>query len=581
MCFAQIERSSNHMKITAKDLTEYIGLSIDKNDTSYIPAPQLYPPLYNKLYDSLLKGEEPEILFNQKLSELPDHVIESIQECSNSFDRYLIACFLSPFELSHPMPIPDDKLNEKELHNFLHERYGKASNEKETIKVSRLRNDVLELFPKEFKKKIWPEDINENNKYKSSIYKLITLNYKLSLINRHWKNHLRRSSQENKKNYHMETIIDQNRLDIEKSRESSALFWTVYYELDQSTEDGDDQESKNIRALTTAYESLALQIEEKIVSTENTTRGLVETYGLFNYKASQINYKLQYSDPHHEFCDTLKTTMLSNRYYNLLLSRKDFEKYIFNQESINNSLKKLISSNINELLDHNESDFITLTKVEIPEIQNVAFDGDVSEIAEVLTTILKRRIRNQKHQTYRNLCLLFTMMCKGNIFPTIKGSFIGNNKPYSLWKSLLSGLKRSKEAPKTDWMNEKYFRPSSLHILFSISKALIWKENKKISTIHEYIKLTAEIYDCTISIFDRIENLNHKEIIRISGINMYEFHDNNGSNLSTPESMRSLLKRSELRWPIEDLKERAKIINKIFDGMNDTEIKELFLSQLH
>ena len=131
------------------DLTAYTELFIKCGSEEYIPSPEAHSPLYIRLYSALLNGNKPEFLSIDDVACLPESTLEDMNYRSTTpFDRYLMANYISPFELSYPLPIPKEELKYQCLNQYLCLKYGKTSHEPDSFKTDRAFKDVLSLFPK-------------------------------------------------------------------------------------------------------------------------------------------------------------------------------------------------------------------------------------------------------------------------------------------------------------------------------------------------------------------------------------------------------------------------------------------------
>ncbi|MEZ8040998.1 hypothetical protein ACED25_15500 [Vibrio sp. 1F263] len=510
------------------DLNAYTELFIKcSSSEEYIPNPQAYSPLYIQLYNALLNKQEPELLGIGSIESLPESTLEDINcRSTNPFDRYLMANYISPFELSYPLPIPEEDLKYQRLNQYLCHRYNKASQESDSFKQDRAFKDVLSLFPVKHRDTFGAKD---NKKYRSSFFKLLTLNYKLSRVNEKWKDHARRASLSDRTHYHMDTIVAFNGLDSEVSKQASATFMTLYYELDQSSPDGDSQSSRNIVVIPTALDLIDFSVRDRLV--EKWCEGLddeerhEETVGSIKQHITSAHKKIetqvQYDDPHHHFCDVLKTAILCNSHYNKLLAKREFEDSIYKNdecEQVFSSLTKDMSWYVKSL---GREELTSLIIESIPSIKetlsNNTFDEQIWSIARHLKPLLIDRIPSLSDSAANNLSVLFVVLCKRKL-PRIRGSLQGANRLYSLWKSLKDGSSKVNNESLSLWEYESVYRPSLLHMMELVSLFVIWKSNKTINRFDQFVRLRKEILDSQITVNDILDGECHCHILILPNI---------------------------------------------------------------
>lgn len=507
-----------------EDLTTYTEIFIEYGSDEYIPSPQAYSPLYLQLYGALLSKNEPKILGIDSLESLPYSTLEDINNRStNPFDRYLMACYVSPFELSYPLSIPEEDLTYQRLNQYLCFRYNKASSESDSLKQDRVINDVLSLFPARHRDTFWSKG---NKKYRSSFFKLLTLNYKLSRVNEKWKDHARRANPSDRTHYHMDTVIAFNGLNSDISRQASATFMTLFYELDQSSPDGDAQQSKNIVAIPSALELIDFAVRDYLV--EQWCEGFdceersEETLGNIGQHIENISKKrgeVEYDDPHHHFCDVLKSAILSNSHHNKLLAKREFEDVIFNNEECVKVFLFLLKSMPwhNKTLD--KAELTRLIKELLPNLNeplsNNTFSALIWSIAKSLKPLLINRIPELTEEEVHNLSVLFVILCK-IFFPRIRGSLQGANRCYSLWAALKDGHSKLKNEPLSLWLYESVYRPSLLHMMELVSLFVIWKSKKTIKRFDQFVQLRREIIDSQIAAGDILDGEHHTNIIALA-----------------------------------------------------------------
>lgn len=519
------------------ELSAYVENFITCSGDGYIPSPQAYSPLYVRLYGALISGKEPGILGGRLLSELSESTIDDINyNSTNTFDRYLMACYMSPFELSYPLEITDDDLRKQKLINYLCAAYGKASSDLDSLKMDRTVKELMRCIPERYRAIFAPDYgfgescEGEVNHYRSSLFKFVVFNYKMSRLNEKWKVHIRRASEDDKSCYHLDTVIAFNGLSSDISRQSSAIFMTLFYELDQSSPDGDLQQSRNIVTLPSALELIAQLIQRNLVqdwcdgfdSVEraHSSRDLVEFH--LRRIAAEVN-SINYENRHHHFCDVLKTAMLCNANHNKLLAKLEFEH--------------AVSTNIDcvavfDLLLIKAGWYKrTLSKVELtdlimalkPDLKERLVDGIFEEkiwtIASTLEPVLLQRVPGITSVAAYNISVLFVLLCK-QFFPRISGSLYGANQRYSLWKALKDGYLKLEGKPSCLWSYESVYRPSLLHLLEVVGLSLVWKGDAVLNSFDQFMRLRGEVLSSQIEISDLLYGEHHLTIIGVANVLM-------------------------------------------------------------
>ncbi|WP_129736888.1 hypothetical protein [Alteromonas sp. 76-1] len=553
------------------DLTAYTELFIKCGSEEYIPSPQAYSPLYIRLYSALLKGDKPEFLSIDDIAFLPESTLEDMSYSStNSFDRYLMANYISPFELSYPLPIPKEDLKYQYLNQYLCLKYGKTSQESDSFKTDRAFKDVLSLFPKKHRDSFGSK---ENKKYRSSFFKLMTLNFKLSRVNEKWKDHARRASLSNSPHYHMDTIIAFNGLDSEVSKQASATFMTLFYELDQSSPDGDDfQQSRNIVVIPSALHLIDFSVRDSLVETWceglDSDERVEETFGGITSTHKKIETQVNYDDPHHHFCDVLRTAILCNVHYNKLLAKREFENTIYKNDECEQVFRLLLKSMPWYVKPLGRAELTGQIIESIPSIKetlsNNVFNEQIWSIAKHLKPLLIDRIPSLSDSAANNLSVLFVVLCKRK-FPRVRGSLQGANRPYSLWKALKDGHSKVNSESMSLWEYESIYRPSLLHMMELVSLLVIWKSDNTINRFEQFVQFRKEILDTQIMVNDALDGEHHSHVIKLANILSLQ-KDPLGNSSDEPVFMRfwkkadpkikSLrkhvdehLKRKSLRWP--------------------------------
>lgn len=310
-----MNRSEVKEKLKAHCMERYLS----RSDSDYFRAPEHYSPLYRQLYEHLVAGLTP-----PHLGDPTEWVIEDIEACNTTFDRYLTALYPSRYEASNPFRLPDEALTESKLVGYLCSEYKKSSADKESYKIEREIDSILNLIDSESATRLRPLA-------RSGIFKLLTLSYKLASINEHWKK-LIRAYDENPESASMDNIVDFNMLDNDIARRNTALVKMFYYELDQGKDDGDSTHSRRVSLLPYFYRHLNLNLKHFFMMNMLALPGMAGCIQAANIAAARfqeqfevVDVPLVYDDANRELFDLIQGAVLKNIQLNNLLARQSFE----------------------------------------------------------------------------------------------------------------------------------------------------------------------------------------------------------------------------------------------------------------
>ncbi|MBE8232642.1 MAG: hypothetical protein HAW67_02820 [Endozoicomonadaceae bacterium] len=519
-------------RIRKEELESYAQQFLVCGCDEFVVSPQLYSPLYTKLYDALLKGEEPNVP-----SYFDEQALSSeMNKCHNSFDRYLVAIYNSRFELANPLPLNSKQMSQEALMDYLVKRYGKASSDKYSYNKDRVIKDILTILPESQRLKF---KLDAQSRYRSSFYKLQAFNYKISRLNEKWKTLVRRHERGKAQQYHLDNVITHNGLDLAKSREHSSHFMALYYELDQSSPDGKDNLSRLISVLPTAFEVIEEAIKNLFLSGWNNGLDLderrEEVLEFINSKVQRIkldeNKKIElskiphprskYQDPHLEFCDCLRTCIIKNNVYNKLLAKRaSFKELMAEGSEWRTALIALINPAtwLNQSLsDTDLSANIFNYYSQYVEQMPLNIGNDLFKIGETLAPFISDMNPGISEIEARNIGLLIATASK-HLFPKqLKGSLKGaNNQGYSHNLSLKKSITACKGREYSRWKFETVFRPSLLHLITICSELILYSKQGYVKTLDHYQKLQCEAYEVFIDVHDLLSEEHHYLILGIA-----------------------------------------------------------------
>tara|TARA_R110002167_G_scaffold339021_3_gene546724 strand:- start:19565 stop:21208 length:1644 start_codon:yes stop_codon:yes gene_type:complete len=545
-------------RITKDELKRYTENYIDLKSDEYFIAPQVYSPLYHQLYEALIKNEEPLLPNNFDIS---SHQAD-LKECNTSFDRYLVATFDSRFELSHPLTLSPEEATTEKLLEYLSSKYGKTSTEIVSFNYDREKKRLLQLFPESLRSRFEKEF---ETGCRSSWYKLFTLNYKLSKLNVQWKQLVLRANQEDGANTLLDNVVRFNDIDNQKSRDNSSLFMTLFYELDQGRPDGNSNFSRLVLMLPTALELLEKTIQRQVLDdwnnnldSEEVEANIAEALEYAKRKCSSEmapSYS-KYSDINHEFYDTLMTVILKNDYHNKILAKLSFEQSLLSDsewpQAINLIFRKArwVSNKINIGRQ------INLVAQDL-NINPSLIDADILEISEMVSRLLRNRLKGINDHTIENISLFIVTAIKFKLPVRIKGSLKGaKDQYYHLFNRLSESVHKAQKKELEPWKLETVFRPSLIHFLQYFSELILWSVNGTVKDLTKFIKLREIIYNSTLNISNNLEPTHHYLVLNICnyilseriGINTVDYHFWEGRDPSD-KLLQEHLSRTTKKWP--------------------------------
>ncbi|MCS0080800.1 hypothetical protein WL057_17750 [Vibrio alginolyticus] len=469
--------------------TQCLELYLSKSDTDYFTAPEFYSPLYRYLYEGLISGEMPPY-FKEAINRLDDSkrklVRDNIKQCHTTFDRYLSVLYPSKFEASNPLKLDANQTKEKELLAYLHSNYNRATDKRDSYKLSREFNNVLSLVPENRAK--W---FKENAK--SSLYKMVVLSHKLSLINSHWRQLINYIEPDGKiKNASMDNVVDFNLLENNKARLNSAIVKMFYFEIDQGKPDGFDTESRRILMLPYYINRLSKLVKEILYgvmeSNPDSTVMFKEMSDMYVYffkrtvEDVKSSNKLKYDDSNLELFDIIQHSVIINLQSNSILAKKRFESILdYNLSSLVNE-RNWISK------EHSDAERCNLVELELA-LPEGAVLPEWLDVSNTLSKILHKSNNcfGISGSCLKNLCLLIIadIHVKGSFYITsnIKGPVRNDYVVYNELKMAHDWIKEN-DPELDDKHSLSIMRPTSIHFFEYVCEKIYFSmfcKDKKIS----------------------------------------------------------------------------------------------------
>ncbi|MFL0808117.1 MAG: hypothetical protein K6L60_12610 [Oceanobacter sp.] len=518
-----------------------IELYINPKSPEHFSHPELYPPLYQILYNSLLKGETPPFLEESRFNR--NDIIKS----KSTFDRYLCAIYPSRFEASNPFELEDKKANNEEFEIHLEKEYKRVSSSNESINYRRERQFIKEIsgFSKLPKSS------------KSAIYKIINTILKASAINHNWRGLIRYPKSTDKNQ--MDNIVNFNQIRDKHAIQNTALIKMVFFEIDQGRKNGDETYSQYIKLIPFAFDYLARVIEGVVfdsISTKNIK--LCEIEDIIKRLSVKTQYDLKYKDDNQRLKDYFLLGMLKNIEMNILSSKKTNINYLernvnfdvskFNDWVITNEADSEIFKSFNKL-SHNslsESDFEISKKLRDLLMMNELLEPHGPCIKLKISCIIIKNIQEQHTWKVKN---------------GVQGS---NTHTYSPINEFLKFCKEiDKEDLKIDRVIVTRIRPTTLFMLNSIYRKIIWeldsKNYNRLVCPYTFEETLSKSYEIGIEILESLQRLNHmaclysisKLISNVLG-RKFDIRDEFWRHYNDDEMQRKLDTRKDIRWsPIE------------------------------
>lgn len=497
---------------------ESIEWYLSKSKSNYFSAPELFSPLYRSLYESLLRKEEPP--YYQK--ELTDETIRDIHECKTTFDRYLVALFPNRYEASNPLELKCDDLQEAKLLDYFCTTYLKSNSDRESYNIDREIKYILDFIPIS-ESKIKSIKVNA----RSQLFKLLTLSYKLSIINPRWRDLIRNITPQEMHKASMDNIVDFNMLDDMKARQNSALVKMFYQEIDQGKRDGDETDSRRVLILPFAFDSLfkAYQliaykeffISENFTQIETRLNNLSANFD--NIINNQKHKPLPYKSHNQELADLVQTTTLKNIYTNGILARKNFEKNL-NYTGINVKnegnwvIKERDTKNIAQLVERELNHPLG------------TFQKNWISISETLAKIVIKADKAfpKEQHVIRNLCCILVAHIKKDVNINLRSNITG--KKHNEFSAKIE-LKRAYE-----WINKNdpdiddkhslsILKPTTVHFLTYAIGQMMWvmdcqqKAESSFFTDLDYINFNEKIYNLTFESITKLRDFDHVYCLHI------------------------------------------------------------------
>lgn len=492
-----------------EDALSYVMQFIGADGDECTSAPVLYNVHYRRLYTALQKSEAPPLPRIENISLLSD----DLDECNNSFDRYLVALYQSRYEMGHPLPAIDP--TPKEALTYLCENYGKASLDSRSFKFERATADVLSLFPDAFAKKF------SEPQYRSSIFKMVTLNYKLALVNEKWKGLVTRQS--NTK-VAIDNYIPLNDIDNKKSRQNSAIVSALLTELDCSTPGNSKNESETIIILPFALDSLSRELADKICSLwqrGEDGKDIVKriTACIVRARAEQklgVKRFKQYNKPHHEFVDTLRTQVLYNLHYNKCLGQQKLLDWLASEPEFELTFNWLASRKSfickPSGRPYSDEEYRGFCKELERKHENL------TEVADAIVGIFQDKFCLAPKGLLRIIALLAGLAVTKYWPVKLKGAVTGeNNQFYLVSKELIKVGKLAQTlAAKSVAERLSSVRPSLLHLLELLYRQVFWSAIGYTDSFKQFVELQSLVNESSLEMMNIVQNDHYFETLQLA-----------------------------------------------------------------
>ncbi|WP_028765123.1 hypothetical protein [Shewanella colwelliana] len=561
-------------EISAELTKQCLHLYLKSSSPDFFNQPSLYSPLYRILYESLIKNEEPPIeqVNHFRLSFDKEKIDLECRQCSTSFDRYLVHLYPNRFEASNPLKIDKKDLTVTAVQSYLNKAYGLLSIGREAYNLNHEINKALFLLPKKKVAMLTKQPC-------SMVFKFLTLSYKLSSINKQWRELIKYRDikdyidPENKlkhKQPSMDNIVTFNLLDNAKARLNSAIVSMFYFEIDQGKGDGDITESRNIALITYAYQTILDSVTihgYKLVRAGFDNDTIKDQFcslltEQFTKLRNSIPSASAYQDEDQALADELQTAMLKNIASNFVLAKLLFERELDYHPIASGTIaswvsmhlgKKAIASHVEEELNLNSGSF---------DVQCIA-------IAEMLASLLvdKGVIRLAKQVMVNMLCLVLGHINKSGTF-YLKGNIQGLKKnQYNVMKELrhaLYEIQRDNHDIGRD-QAQRLLRPTTLHFIefalfqihWAIQSSALNPHSSQEQEYEVFKKFRENIYMATLDIYKLTQFDDHRLTLKTTSLfireflhpelNLYTAHFDN-----LPKALGSHIERSMLIWPYHE-----------------------------
>lgn len=559
------------LKMTAKITKEIIKEAklryLELGDSKYFSAPQIYSPLYRQLYDNLNKKEQPPLPENINLQSIK----ADIKLCNNPFDRYLVAFYPSRFEVSNPLAIKEEPAVKVRLIAYLEKQYGKDSKDPDSYNMDRKKKDLLRLLTPFQKEKF-------NKISQSTLYKLLTLSYKLSKVNTQWPRTIERMTSAKASKASMDNIVPFNDVDSSKAQENTLLFMMMFYELDQGKPDGDDNFSRLICVIPFALDLLDRYIEEEVKELWDDLYDPIEIEKeIINRFELNLDHRLRtYSEPspslysniNHEFYDLLQASMLKNHIHNIIIAKMFFEQTIVKDQLWVRAFSDYSSYKIKNWVYKKLTDDERCFHVE-NSLQMVLKDERISliKIASIVSSLIEKRFPKAKRELVDNVTLLVVYALKYNWPKEITGSVQGEKKKsYHCFNHLKKVVNKieEKNIPEQHW--ETLLRPSLIHFIQYCIHLKLSLLDGTVKNLEHFNKLRQLSYMIKEKVSDRLKETHHYDLLNIvesyalaPNMELKELLKMYWSDIDPNlESFKEHIQRKKLKWePIIDIKEKS------------------------
>ncbi|HIF9173763.1 TPA: hypothetical protein ACX6PS_002448 [Photobacterium damselae] len=449
-------------------------------DNDCTSQPLLFDLHYRNLYGSdRLKAEDNGSLIPNPPSckEQLEVIITDMKLCNNPHDRYLISLYPSRFEMANPLQIID--LSPEKLRNYLVENYGKASADPESFNLSDQIDKVLALFADKYSIRLKKDLKQKESRYKSSIYKLVVLNYKLGLINQKWAE-LVKPQPILLDGKTLPSTIDNhlafNTTNKKKSVENTAIIEAYLTEISSPTPGNTIQLSEFIKKLPLALQILEDDIKYRTVRQFgfacNSEENIISWLAIYKKRLNKTPSKI-YTNAHHEVLDHLNTHAQYNLRRNKLIGQYKLLKDI----EMNANFRCVIQEIINRKSD--------LRKTETP----------INEKEENLSNLVARIFSDSGDAFISSEARTVSLLCARAISKLgslkISGYTQGNTSPSYSLRAMLSHIENKYKEKENKSSAERLgsIPPSTLYLLVLLREAIYLSHLNTVKCIDEFFSL--------------------------------------------------------------------------------------------
>ncbi|EHR6922407.1 hypothetical protein KUK83_000150 [Vibrio parahaemolyticus] len=493
-------KRSDAIKDMQKEVAGYLN---SENDCT--SQPLLFDVHYRNLYSSkTLPNIEVTSPTDTKDKEELREIVADMKRCNNPHDRYLISQYPSRFEMGNPLQLID--ATPEKLRQYLVDTYGKSSASPESFNLSDQIEKVLTLFSDGFALMIKKDLKREKSRYRGSIYKLIVLNHKLSLVNRKWADLVKAQPIDLKGRILPSTIdnhLSFNVTNKKKSVENSTLIDTYLTELVSPTPGHTTQLSEFIKMLPLALQILEDDIKYKTLlsfrATENKFDDINVWLGFYKKKLNEVPPKI-YINAHHEVLDHLNT----QAHYNLRRNKFIGQYKLLKDLECNSRFSEVIAEIIREGRNINT--------IERPK------DDKEKSLADVIAKILNDTGDASLSIEGKNVAILCAKAITKLGSLKISGYTQGNTNPaYSLramFNHIINHYELSDKASPSERLGS--VPPSTLYLLILLRDAIYWGYAKEVDSNEKFFEIEREIIKNSLKYYEFIRKFKFYNVLVLS-----------------------------------------------------------------